>query len=141
MTDLTKLREAAEKVSERTWTPDRTGGFIWARDHKGAFPIAEVRGWGHYTGKGVGALGLDFQDAMTKQSAVRDFIALANPATILSLIDRCEKLTEALTGLVEAVIAEVNEKGGGGYILARLSDARSALSHKESEATQQEQER
>lgn len=39
------------------------------------------------------------------------------------------ELVEALKGLVEAVTAEVNEKGGGGYVLARLSDARAALLH------------
>lgn len=38
-----------------------------------------------------------------------------------------ESMAEALSGLVEAVTAEVNEKGGGGYLLARLSDARDAL--------------
>lgn len=37
-------------------------------------------------------------------------------------------MREALRGLVEAVTAEVNEKGAGGYLLARLSDARAALS-------------
>jgi hypothetical protein len=41
-----------------------------------------------------------------------------------------ERLRAALSGLVEAVTAEVNEKGGGGYILARLSDARAALEPK-----------
>jgi hypothetical protein len=41
-----------------------------------------------------------------------------------------ERLRAALTGLVEAVIVEVNEKGGDGYILARLSDARAALEPK-----------
>lgn len=34
---------------------------------------------------------------------------------------------EVLAGLVEAVTVEVNEKGGGGYLLARLSDARDCL--------------
>ena len=37
------------------------------------------------------------------------------------------RLREALTELVEAVTTEVNEKGAGGYMLARLSDARFAL--------------
>ena len=36
-------------------------------------------------------------------------------------------LREALAELVEAVTVEVNEKGAGGYLLARLTDARAAL--------------
>lgn len=34
---------------------------------------------------------------------------------------------EALAGLIEAATAEFNEKGAGGFALARLSDARKAL--------------
>lgn len=36
-------------------------------------------------------------------------------------------LLAALRGLVEGVTAEVNEKGGGGFVLARLADARAAI--------------
>jgi hypothetical protein len=38
-----------------------------------------------------------------------------------------ERLREALAGLVESATAEANEKGAGGFHLARLSDARDAL--------------
>ena len=41
-----------------------------------------------------------------------------------------ELLLAALSELADAVTTEVNEKGGGGYILARLSDARRALERK-----------
>ena len=41
-----------------------------------------------------------------------------------------ELLLAALSELADAVTTEVNEKGGGGYILARLSDARRALEPK-----------
>lgn len=41
--------------------------------------------------------------------------------------DKPSGMRQALAGLVEAVTAEVNEKGGGGYLLARLSDARDML--------------
>jgi len=37
------------------------------------------------------------------------------------------KMREALSDLVEAATAEFNEKGAGGYALARLTDARTAL--------------
>lgn len=38
-----------------------------------------------------------------------------------------EDLLKALQGLIVAAEAEVNEKGGGGLILARLTDARAAV--------------
>lgn len=44
-----------------------------------------------------------------------------------SLIAAAPDLYEALRDLAAAVESEVNEKGGGGFILARLSDARAAL--------------
>lgn len=37
------------------------------------------------------------------------------------------RLREALQGLVDGVTPEVNEKGAGGFLLARLSDAKAAL--------------
>lgn len=37
------------------------------------------------------------------------------------------QLLEAFCGLIDAVVDEVNEKGAGGYLLARLSDARTAV--------------
>ena len=36
-------------------------------------------------------------------------------------------LLQVLSDLVEASAAEANEKGAGGYLLARLSDARTAI--------------
>jgi hypothetical protein len=49
-------------------------------------------------------------------------------AKIAALTEECEQLRKALRELVDAVNAEVNEKGAGGYLLARLSDARALLS-------------
>ncbi len=45
-------------------------------------------------------------------------IAMGEPETRLA---RAERIIDEL---IEAITAEVNEKGGGGFILARLSDAR-----------------
>lgn len=50
-----------------------------------------------------------------------------NTAALASLIEERSILRAALRDLVAAVEAEVNEKGGGGFILARLTDARAAL--------------
>jgi hypothetical protein len=46
---------------------------------------------------------------------------------IKALLEQRDDLVEALDALADAVAAEVNEKGGGGYILARLTDARAAV--------------
>lgn len=43
------------------------------------------------------------------------------------LIAAAPDMLEALRDLITAVEAEVNEKGGGGFILARLTDARDAV--------------
>ena len=40
---------------------------------------------------------------------------------------RVRELEKVLGEMTEAVTQEVNEKGGGGFVLARLSDARAAL--------------
>lgn len=45
------------------------------------------------------------------------------------LIAERDELVRTLDELADAVAAEVNEKGGGGYVLARLSDARAAVRH------------
>lgn len=46
---------------------------------------------------------------------------------VKALIKQRDELADALDALADAVAAEVNEKGGGGYILARLTDARAAV--------------
>lgn len=52
---------------------------------------------------------------------------LPNQEANALLIAASPKLLKALKELVTAVAIEVNEKGGGGFILARLSDAESAI--------------
>ena len=56
----------------------------------------------------------------------------ANAAFIVRAVNAHDELAEALRGLIEACTAEFNEKGAGGYALARLSDARTALAKAES---------
>lgn len=48
---------------------------------------------------------------------------------------QADEMAEALSALADAVVNEVNEKGGGGYTLARLSDARAALARYRGEGT------
>jgi len=49
---------------------------------------------------------------------------------VTSLREENERLRETMRGLIEGSTAEFNEKGAGGYALARLSDAREALGEK-----------
>jgi len=63
---------------------------------------------------------------MTRGEAVRIGKLVAKRTSLQIIHDR-DLLLVALEGLVAAVTQEVNEKGGGGFILARLSDARAAL--------------
>lgn len=48
---------------------------------------------------------------------------------------QADEMAEALSALADAVVNEVNEKGGGGYTLARLSDARAVLARYRGEGT------
>jgi hypothetical protein len=46
---------------------------------------------------------------------------------VRKLVAERDELAQLLDELADAVAAEVNEKGGGGYLLARLTDARAAV--------------
>lgn len=50
---------------------------VVARDHLGQFPICDIRGWGHLTGKGHSALGLPHDQAAAIQDANARLIAAA----------------------------------------------------------------
>ena len=59
------------------------------------------------------------------------YVALRNSLpeilSALRVVEVMPTLAEAFAEFVTAVEAHVNEHGGGGYVLARLSDAREAL--------------
>jgi hypothetical protein len=46
---------------------------------------------------------------------------------MLTCLNEETRLKEALSGLIEGATAEFNEKGAGGFALARLSDARNVV--------------
>lgn len=50
---------------------------VMARDEKGSFPVCDIRGWGHLTGRGHGALGLSPDEAEAIQTANARLIAAA----------------------------------------------------------------
>lgn len=90
--DLDALEKLADEATARTvggeWTHDEYGvRQIWAKSIKGGDThIADVRGWGYFTGMGHGALGLTEDEGIEAQRQIGQFIAAANPATIKALI-------------------------------------------------------
>jgi hypothetical protein len=50
-------------------------------------------------------------------------------AGVATLPDHTAELLEALSDLADACTLEFNEKGAGGYALARLKDARAAIAN------------
>lgn len=70
---------------------------VYAKDHKGEITVCDIRGWGHLTGKGHGALGLNWGEATAIQIANAILIAAApNMLAVLKRVDgMCEALAEA----------------------------------------------
>lgn len=68
-------------------------GYVWAKDHKGTFPVCEIRGWGHFTGRGHGALALMEDEAIAIQSANGTLLAAAPAllAEVKQLALECEE--------------------------------------------------
>ena len=52
---------------------------------------------------------------------------IANAEMVVTAVNNHEALVEALHGLIIGATCEVNEKGAGGFMLARLSDAKKVL--------------
>lgn len=107
--DLDALEKLADEATFRTdggeWKSDDYGiRQIWAKSLKGGNAhVADVRGWGYFTGMGHGALGLTEDEGIEAQRQIGQFIAAANPATIKALI---AELREA-RGLLDDLVCEV----------------------------------
>jgi hypothetical protein len=76
---------------------DKFAAYIWAPSEKGGdFPlmddiaengkVARMRGWGYYTGKGHGALGLDPDEAVRRTRLTGEHFARLDPATARELV-------------------------------------------------------
>jgi hypothetical protein len=89
-----ELRRLAEAAGGETWTPSLSGRMVNTTNAKigGETPVCEIRGWGYLTGQGHGALGLSEAEAIALQRALAAYIAAANPARILALLDEVEAL-------------------------------------------------
>lgn len=66
------------KYTQGPWEVDACGSpVIYGRSPKGRMRIADIRGWGHLTGGGHGALGLPEAEAIAIQEANGHLIAAA----------------------------------------------------------------
>lgn len=109
--DLDALEKLADEATTRTdggeWKSDDYGiRQIWANSLKGGNAhIADVRGWGYFTGVGHGALGLTEDEGIEAQRQIGQFIATADPATVKALIAELKEAKEHLARCVELVPA------------------------------------
>lgn len=84
------------------WTFDHTGGGqVRATDDKGSFPVCDIRGWGHLTGKGHGALGLTDAEAIAIQAANARLIAAAPDMLEALMLSECAENTTTRLGGME----------------------------------------
>ena len=93
--NIAELRRLLAEATPLPYAYEGYGEFIMATDEKGLFPVAQVRGWGHYTGQGHGAWGMKDTDAMAKQDANGALLTAAVNA-LPDLLDEVERLTAML---------------------------------------------
>lgn len=85
---INEIHERLDKIKFTPWKHDGLGIYIFGNDSS---MIAEIRGWGHLTGK----LNLPHNEAVSIQSNTADFIAHA-PEDIAFLLDEVERQEERL---------------------------------------------
>ena len=95
--ELRAILDGLEGVQGGPWKLDKFACYIWAPSEKGGdFPlmdelgekgkVAELRGWGYYTGNGQGALGLDPHEAQRRQRLTGEHVARLDPETVRSIV-------------------------------------------------------
>ena len=88
---IANLQKLAEEVHSQNWRYEPHGQTVWGHGVGGCdmasseYMVADIRGWGHLQYHSNGA---ELQDATGK------FIAAADPATVLALIDEINKLRD-----------------------------------------------
>lgn len=111
--DIDKLKalvEAGEKATQGEWSDGYEHLDIQARyEHAGIYyqmKVLDIRGWGHLTG--MGARGLDYDDAKNIQVANCEFITQAANCRqdIAALIEQNERYEKALKFISENVVFE-----------------------------------
>jgi hypothetical protein len=106
---LREILAGCEGVQGGPWKLDKFACYIWAPSEKGGdFPImdevaekgnvARLRGWGHYTGNGHGALGLSPAEGEGRQRLTGNHVASLDPQTVSSIITELLSRREADAG-------------------------------------------
>jgi hypothetical protein len=106
MTDFSHIRKLLEKATPGDWRYEGRAQHIIHDDAKGMMQVADIRGWGHLTGGGHGAWGMDADKAASIQDANGHLItALRNNAeAMLGRIDELEAgLRRIDVGLTKAI--------------------------------------
>lgn len=123
MTNLQEIEARAEAAHPGPWK--HYSGMIQGPNEKigGEMRVADVRGWGYFTGRGHGGLALSDEEAIARQEAIGEFIAHARQDIPL-LLSELRKLDEMLTDTCaerDAIKAEVEQ------LYSELRKAREAL--------------
>lgn len=77
--ELERLAKAATRhLAGHDLKSDDYGRMIWGQSKKdGPAHVMDIRGWGYLTGRGTGALGLSYDDAIAAQKAVQAYAVAA----------------------------------------------------------------
>ena len=91
------LRSLLKDVTPGPWEADDYGQVIYATDPygKGKMHVADIRGWGHLTGQGMGACKLTDAEAVTIQRA--NMVLMTETRNIFeSLLDTIDEMREVI---------------------------------------------
>lgn len=103
------------KHTPAPWTVGRYAMSVEGQTSKGTMKICDIRGWGHLTGQGHGALGLDQDEALKIQTANAHLIAAA-PELLTALQEFVNLFKEANAAqcttmeIAEAAIAKATSE-------------------------------
>lgn len=118
--DVKKVLDTSHRPFNFTFDP--MGGLVFATDSLGTFRFADLRGWGHYGGKGSGGHGLSEEEASKRMDANgRHVVTALNALPLLhSEVLRLEKLLR-MVGYAIAGNSEVIRQEFGGDVPEDIS--------------------